>query len=391
MPILVPYSAQNRTRSRIWSVDAMLTLCRWGLLSTAAISRKNWKSIALSAGGTITAVASRNVNKAQRFIDECSAEVPMADPPAAVGDYDSLLARADVDAVYIALPTAIRKEWVIKAAQAGKHVLCEKPIASTAQDAAEMLEACQRHRVQFIDGVMFSHSDRLAALRKAIDGSDGIGKLRRISSSFCFHGDESFQRGNIRVHSQLEPHGCLGDLGWYNLRMILWVMQYRMPHSVVAHTHKTLQAVGSPQPVPAEFSAELFFDDEVSAQFFCSFLVENQQLTTISGERGYITLEDFVLPFYDAELSWQENRHVLEIDNCRWNMRRHQSRRAVVEYSSGEANSQEVKMISAMNRCVLSGNLEPHWHSIALKTQTLLDACRNSADQNGRRIELSSS
>ncbi len=363
-------------------------LCRWGLLSTAAISRKNWKSIALSPEGTVTAVASRDAAKAQRFIDECSAEVPFAKPPAAVGDYDALLARDDVDAVYIALPTALRKQWVIKAARAGKHVLCEKPIASTAEDAAEMIRACEQQHVQFIDGVMFNHSERLTELRERIDGEDGIGPLRRIASHFCFHGDEAFRRENIRVNSDLEPHGCLGDLGWYNLRMILWVMQYRMPNSVVAHTLKTFQGEGSPEPVPAEFSAELLFDDGVSAQFFCSFLVENQQLTSISGERGHITLDDFVLPFYDAELSWQESRHVLEIDNCRWNMRRHQQRRAVVEYASGEVNAQEVKMISAMNRCVLSGNLEPHWHTIALQTQRLLDACRRSADQDGKRVEL---
>lgn len=358
------------------------------MLSTAAISRKNWKSIALSPQGTITAVASRDAAKAQRFIDECSAEVPFATPVAAVDGYDALLVREDVDAVYIALPTAVRKEWVIKAAGAGKHVLCEKPIASSAEDAAEMIRVCEQNNVQFIDGVMFSHSSRLAALREALDAEDGIGPIRRISSHFCFRGDEAFQRQNIRVNSELEPHGCLGDLGWYTLRMILWVMHYRMPQSVVAHTLQTLQAVGSPRSVPAEFSGELFFDGGVSANFFCSFLVENQQLTAISGERGYVTLDDFVLPFYDAELSWRENRHVLEIDNCRWNMRRHQQRRAVVEYASGELNAQEVKMISAMNRCVLSGNLEPHWPEISLKTQRLMSACRQSADGGGQRVQL---
>lgn len=149
-------------------------LCRWGLLSTAAISRKNWKSIALSAGGTITAVASRDAAKAQQFIDECAAEVPFATPPAAVGDYDSLLGRSDVDAVYVALPTSLRKPWVLKAAAAGKHVLCEKPVADSAEDAAEMIDACHAAGVQFMDGVMFSHSSRLTALRNAIDGPAGI-------------------------------------------------------------------------------------------------------------------------------------------------------------------------------------------------------------------------
>lgn len=361
-------------------------LCRWGLLSTAAISRKNWKSIALTTDGTITAVASRDTAKAQRFIDECSAEVPLAKPPAAVGDYDSLLARDDVDAVYIALPTSLRKPWVLKAAAAGKHVLCEKPVADTMDDAVEMVEACRKNGVQFIDGVMFSHSARLAAIRQAIDAQDGIGPVRRISAHFCFHGDEAFQRGNIRVNSDLERQGCLGDLGWYTLRMILWVMNYRMPTSVIAHTLQPMRGDDSPADVPGEFSGEMFFEGGVSANFFCSFLVENQQLVSISGERGYITLDDFVLPFYEAELPWHENRHVLEIDNCRWNMCRHTRRGAVVEYASGEPNAQEVNMIAAMNRCVLSGNLDPHWPEITLKTQRLMEACRESADAGGVRV-----
>lgn len=151
--------------------------CRWGLLSTAAITRKNWKAIRLSGNGTVTAVASRDAKRAKEFIDECSAEVPFPDPIAAVGDYDALLARPDVDVVYIALPTGLRKPWVIKAAEAGKHVLCEKPVAPTAADAQEMIDACRRNNVQFMDGVMFSHSKRLDALRARIDAPDGIGRL----------------------------------------------------------------------------------------------------------------------------------------------------------------------------------------------------------------------
>jgi predicted dehydrogenase len=365
-------------------------LCRWGILSTAAICRKNWKSIALSASGTITAVASRDAVKAQLFIDECSAEVPFANPIDAVGDYDALLVRDDVDAVYIALPTSLRKPWVLKAAAAGKHVLCEKPVADSAEDAAEMIDACRSAGVQFMDGVMFSHSSRLKAIGDLIYGPDGIGPLRRITSSFCFHGDESFQRNNIRVNSSLESQGCLGDLGWYTLRMILWVMKFQMPKSVIAHTLKAMRGDASPSDVPGEFSGELFFDGGVSAGFFCSFLVENQQLTTISGEKGYVTLDDFVLPFYDAELAWGEHRHVLEIDNCRWNMQRHSKRSAVLEYASGEPNAQEVNMIEAMNRCVLSGKLDAFWPEIALKTQQLMQACRQSADAGGIRIELPS-
>jgi predicted dehydrogenase len=361
--------------------------CRWGFLSTAAISRKNWKSIALSGTGTLTVVASRDVKKAQAFIDECSAEVPFPVAPVAIGSYEELLERKDVDAVYIALPTALRKSWVIRAAEAGKHVLCEKPIAINAADAAEMIAACKINKVQFMDGVMFNHSARLPALRADLN-SGTIGDIRRVTSHFTFHGGEAFERDNIRVQSQLEPHGCLGDLGWYNLRFSLWVMGYRMPESVSAHTHQTLQGSSSPAPVPGEMSGTLFFENGVSANFFCSFLVENQQLASISGSHGYITLNDFVLPFYGAEVAYTHASNVLEIDNCRWNMRQHATRKAVAEYASGEANSQEVNMIREMNHLALTRSLNDHWPDIALKTQRLLDACRESADGNGKLIAI---
>jgi predicted dehydrogenase len=362
--------------------------CRWGFLSTAAISRKNWKSIALSSTGVLTAVASRNTDKAQKFIDECAAEVTVTPLPKALGSYDELLACDDVDAVYIALPTALRKPWVIKAAEAGKHVLCEKPIANTTEDAEAMIAACALHGVQFMDGVMFHHSTRLPALRRELDRTTGIGRLRRVASHFSFYGGNAFERENIRVQSELEPHGCLGDLGWYTLCFSLWVMNYEMPEAVVAHMHRTIKGAGSPASVPGEMSGTLFFEGGVSANFFCSFLAENQQLATISGEHGYVTLDDFVLPFYGAELDWSTHQNVLEIDNCRWNMRRHSVRQAVQEYASGESNSQEVNMIRAMNDIVLSGSLNSHWPEISLKTQRILDACRDSAEHAGKRVEL---
>ncbi|MGV3484063.1 MAG: Gfo/Idh/MocA family protein [Planctomycetaceae bacterium] len=362
--------------------------CRWGFLSTAAISRKNWKSVALSGSGRLTAVASRDQAKAQQFIDECAAEVPVSPSPVALGSYEALLDCEDVDAVYIALPTSLRKEWVIRAAESGKHVLCEKPIADTAADAAEMLDACKAAGVQFLDGVMFNHSARLASLRQELDRAGGIGAIRRIASHFSFHGGSEFERDNIRVQSQLEPHGCLGDLGWYNLRFSLWAMNYQLPRAVVAHLHRAMQGASSPASVPGELSGTLFYDGGVTAHFFCSFLAENHQSASISGEHGYVMLDDFVLPFYDAEVAWTTYQNVLEIDNCRWNMRRHGTRQAVQEYASGEANAQEVNMVRAMNDIVLSGKLDSHWPEIALKTQQVMDACRQSADCNGARIEL---
>ncbi len=91
---------------------------------------------------------------------------PSLQTPQAVGSYEDLLARKDIDAVYIPLPTALRREWVIKAAEAGKHVLGEKPAALNATEVAEMLAACERNKVQYMDGVMFMHSARLPMVRR---------------------------------------------------------------------------------------------------------------------------------------------------------------------------------------------------------------------------------
>ena len=80
---------------------------------------------------------------------------------------------------------------------------------------------------------MFMHSERMKRIRAVIDDGKSVGKLRRINTQFSFCAPEEFLTQNIRMHSDLEPHGCLGDLGWYTLRFILWVMKYEKPKSVV--------------------------------------------------------------------------------------------------------------------------------------------------------------
>ena len=238
-----------------------------------------------------SAVASRSVAKAKSFVDQCEAEVPQGQAVAALGSYEELLARDDVDAVYIPVPTGIRKDWVVAAARAGKHVLCEKPAGNNAHEVQEMIDACDDSGVQFMDGVMLDHSSRLMAIRKALADEKAIGKLRRIQTHFSFPGDLEFQRSNIRTDVTLEPHGCLGDLGWYCIRLTLWAVGLKLPKYVTARTITSLQGKDSDGEVPGEFSAEMQFDDGVSAGFYCSFLTGNQQLAILSGEDGYLTMD----------------------------------------------------------------------------------------------------
>src|SRR5512146_515193 len=119
------------------------SVCRWGILGTAGIARKNWRGIALAGNARLVAVASRTLERSRQFVAECLASCPLPSAPEAVAGYGELLRRSDVDAVYVPLPTGVRKRWVLEAAAAGKHVLVEKPVGVSAADVREMLAACE--------------------------------------------------------------------------------------------------------------------------------------------------------------------------------------------------------------------------------------------------------
>jgi predicted dehydrogenase len=368
-------------------------ICRWGILGTASIARKNWQAIRNAGVGcadgpcaTLTAVASRDRERSRRFIEACQASVPFAPPPDAVGSYEELLERRDIDAVYLPLPTAIRKDWVIRAARAGKHVLCEKPCGVDSASVRAMLDACRESKVQFMDGVMFMHSQRLGLLRRTLDDQQSVGALRRIVSQFSFQGSEDFLANNIRVHKDTEPLGCLGDLGWYNIRLSLWIMNEQLPERV---SGRLLASGGSGGlAVPLEFSGELFFPDGVTSSFYCSFRTNNQEWAHISGSEGYVYMPDFVVPFNGPEAAFETNAPFLRIIGCDFNMESHPQRLAVHEYSSGRPGSQESRMIETFSRIVLSGRLEPRWSEQALNTQRVVDACLQSARADGKIVSV---
>jgi predicted dehydrogenase len=364
------------------------THCRWGILGTARIARKNWKAIRNAENSTLVAVASRDAERAHRFIDECQADVPLTPRPAACGSYQELLGRDDVDAVYVPLPTGIRKEWVLRAAEAGKHVLCEKPCAVSAADLRAMLDACRENRVQFMDGVMFMHSRRLPLLRQTLDDGHLVGRVRRITSQFSFLPAEDFLTTNIRGSNLLEPLGCLGDLGWYNIRFSLWVMNEQLPQRVVGRVlsqHDT----GAGPPVPLDFSGELFFSGDASASFFCSYRTGNQEWATVSGTHGAVCVRDFVVPFYGNEASFEADAPVLRVRSCcDFNMESHPRRLAVDEYSNGQPNAQETNMIRTFADIVTSGQRQPRWEEQALATQQVLDALLCSARQDCGSVEV---
>lgn len=356
------------------------TVCRWGILGAANIARKNWKAMWNAENATLTAVASREPARAQAWLTECQAECPFPTAPAAC-DYDALLKRADVDAVYIPLPTGIRREWVVKAATAGKHVLCEKPCGPDAGELRAMLDACRANNVQFMDGVMFMHSKRLPLLRSVLDDGETVGQVRRVASNFSFAAGDDFLKNNIRVSKEMEPLGALGDLGWYNIRFSLFAMKYALPAKV---SGRLLTEHDSGTPL--EFSGELFWEGGVSASFYCSFNTELQQWAHISGTKGSIDLRDFVLPYYGCESSFVTDKPVFAVKGTRYHWESHPKRFAVTEYSDGAPDAAETNMVRTFSGFVLSKKLDPFWGDVALKTQTVMDACLRSARQGGASV-----
>ena len=361
-------------------------ICRWGILSTASIGRKNWHGITASKNARLVAVASRSEQKAQEFIDSCQASAPAGYPVTAVGSYEELLARDDIDAVYIPLPTGLRKDWVLKAANAGKHVMVEKPCGVELTDVQTMVDACKANNVQFMDGVMFMHSQRLRELRRTLDDGNSVGEIRRITSQFSFCGDDEFLQQNIRTTSSLEPAGCLGDLGWYTIRATLWAMKYEMPVEVRGRILNGVQRTDSPNQVPLEFQGELHFASGVSASFYNSFRGHNQQWLNISGSKGYVQLNDFVLPFYGPTVGFDVCNHEFTFDGCRFNMEERTQPVRVPEYSNNAATAQETNQFTTFSQLVLDGKTDEHWPNIALKTQAILDAALESARNNGAAV-----
>ena len=361
---------------------------RWGILGTAQIARKNWRAIQNSGNATVAAVASRNLERSRQFIQECQAEAPMSIVPRAVGSYEELLASKDIEAVYVPLPTGLRKEWVIRAAQAGKHILSEKPCAVSSQDLRQMLDACRQHQVQFMDGVMFMHSQRMKRMREVLDDPAAIGGIRRIQTAFTFCAPEEFYAVNIRSQSSLEPHGCMGDLGWYCIRFSLWAMRWQMPQMVSARILSGFSAAGDARVVPTELSAELFFNDGVSAGFYCSFRTNNQEWALISGDKGYLRLDDFVLPFAGREVRFEVEHVEYMVDGCDVRMFAQPDRYSVTEPSHGESGAQECNMFRAFSERVRSGALNSEWPETAFQTQLVMEACLESARQNGKPVNL---
>ena len=348
---------------------------RIGFLSTANIGRKNWKAILNSGNAVVTAVASRDAARGREFIADCQREHPFETVPVALGSYAELLASPDVDAVYVPAPTGVRKDWVLRAARSGKHVLCEKPCATNVAGLQEMLAACRENAVQFLDGVMFMHSPRLARVREVLDDGQSVGPIRRVASAFTFSAGEDFFRSNIRADGALEPFGCLGDLGWYCIRFALWTLRWQLPESVAGKVLSQSEARPGRPAAPTEFAATLFYPGGLTVEFYSAFRAANQQWVHVGGQNGWLRLPDFVHPFDTYEPAFEVNQRFITVAG------EVKCPPGADPSEFGHATAQDTRMWRHFAGQIFSGKLNEEWPEWSLKTQQVLDACHASANQ----------
>ena len=249
---------------------------RWGVVSTADIGlNKVIPGIARAARCEVAAIASRDLERARA----AASELRIA---RAHGSYEDLLADPDVDAVYIPLPNHLHAEWTIAAARAGKHVLCEKPLAMTAADAERMIEACEAEGVLLMEAFMYRLHPSWEAVRELV-ASGRIGELRAVQSWFSYFNDD---RTNIRNIPEAGG-GALFDVGCYSVnlsRMLFGAEPARIQGSVTRDPEMGIDVLTS---------GILEFPTGVST-FTCSIRSEPDQRVHVYGTRGRISVE---IPF----------------------------------------------------------------------------------------------
>lgn len=242
---------------------------RWGILSTANIGRAEViPAIQSSKNGFVAAVASRDAQKGAEFASRLGI-------PKSYGSYEALLADPDIDAVYIPLPNSMHYEWTIKAAQAGKHILCEKPLALTAVQCLEMDAAAKECGVQLMEAFMYRFHPRTEKMIELVHAGD-VGPLRMIQSSFTF---KLTRPENIRLNSDLGG-GSLMDVGCYSIN-ISRTLASEEPEAVQA------TAVWASTGVDEQMAGSLRFSNGLTAQFDSALTLARRESCIAAGTDGY--------------------------------------------------------------------------------------------------------
>lgn len=251
---------------------------RWGVLSTANIGRAAViPAIRASRNGELVAVASREPERARAFASENHI-------PRSYGSYEALLDAEDVDAVYIPLPNSLHREWTVRAAGAGKHVLCEKPLGLTALECEEMHRAAEEAGVRLMEAFMYRFHPRTELVQKLI-GDGVIGQLRGIQASFTFR---LRRLDDIRLDPALGG-GALLDVGCYCVN-VARTLAGAEPFEVQAFADWAATGVDE------RMIGAMRFESGLLAQFDCALTLERRESCQAVGPEGHLSVEVAFLP-----------------------------------------------------------------------------------------------
>jgi predicted dehydrogenase len=250
----------------------MGTPVKWGIVSTAHINRLVIPPATASPKVDLVAVASRTQERADDYARDWAI-------PRAYGSYAALLADPEIEAVYISLPNTMHVEWSIRALDAGKHVLCEKPLTRHPEDVDRAFDAAERNGRFLSEAFMWRHNPQAKRLKDLVDGG-AIGELRLVRSAFSY---ALYDESNIRLRPDVEG-GALMDVGCYNVsgsRLLAGE-----PERVWG------EAWYGPSGTDWVFTGTMRFPNDVIATFDCGTAMTNRDELEAIGSDGSIFLDD---------------------------------------------------------------------------------------------------
>jgi predicted dehydrogenase len=245
---------------------------QWGLLSTARINDKFIAGVAESRESAVLAVASRDGARATQYASERGIE-------RAYDSYEALLADPDVDAVYISLPNSLHLEWTSRALEAGKHVLCEKPLSRREADVRAAFDLAERHDRLLMEAFMWRHHPQTARLVDLVT-SGAIGPLRVIRAAFSFHFEDA---ADVRLSAGLDG-GSLMDVGCYCVSAARLLAG---EPELVSGTQ-----VRGGDGVDVTFSGWMRFAGDVIAHFDSGLILDDRFDLEVVGEEASLFLPD---------------------------------------------------------------------------------------------------
>ena len=248
---------------------------RWGIISTAMINDVVIAGIRKAARSELLAVASRDGTKAKSYAEKRSI-------PRAYGSYDEMLADTDIDAVYISVPNTLHREWAVKAADAGKNVLCEKPLVTTMSDFRKVEDAVKINRVVLFEAFMYIHHPQTTKVIELIQ-SGTLGQLLYISAWFDYYLPDE-EKDNIRARKEMDG-GSLWDVGVYPNSMAITAAAAGAPVEAQAVTRYEGTEVDSSS------YGTLTFSNNVIAQVCASIKSPFREGAHIVGRDGFITID----------------------------------------------------------------------------------------------------